>query len=273
MPLVSILSPVYAPRADYLPETIASVRALVLPNGWELEWIVQEDGDAPALAGLFEGVEFARYEANGQRMPLSHTRNLALSRARGDLAQVLDHDDILLPHALSTLIPRFAQARVQWAVGQADDLLPNGERKSFPPAVPFGILPAGSVNDWAIDNGGNWPIHCAGLMARTATLRAIGGWVGVPIDDDIAMFAALCEVGDGYHEPTVTWLYRQHPQQTHRSAEWIARSAEGRRIALERVAALRHVRMSVDAASAAQPGGLAPVEVGPIHPMKDQHPV
>ena len=44
MPLISILSSVYGPSATYLDETIASVQKLALPNGWELEWVVQEDG-------------------------------------------------------------------------------------------------------------------------------------------------------------------------------------------------------------------------------------
>lgn len=50
---------------------------------------------------------------------------------------------------------------------------------------------------------GNWPIHCAGLMMRTATLRALGGWAATPADDDLAMFAALSKVVDGYNDPAL----------------------------------------------------------------------
>ncbi len=272
MPLISILTAVYAPVAQFLSETIANVTTQLLPRGWTAEWIVQEDGEHPALADRFAGIDFVRYEANGRRMPLSLTRNLALSRVRGELVQVLDSDDILLPGALATLIPAFDHPRIQWAVGQADDLLPTGERRPFPPAVPLGLLPAGLVNDWAIDHGGNWPIHCAGLMIRTDALRALGGWVGIPTDDDVAMFAALCELTDGYHLPNVTWLYRQHANQMHRSTEWRARDAQGRRIALERVAALRRARLTLDAAVG--PGRhAAPAQAGPVDPMTDQHPV
>jgi len=130
------------------------------------------------------------------------------------------YDDITLPGALATLVLRFVDYPIHWAIGQADDLTPDGTRVPYESALPYGLLPAGRVNAWATEHGGNWPIHCAGLMMRTACLRALGGWVASPADDDVAMFAALSELADGYNEPTVTWLYRHHPEQTHRTPEW-----------------------------------------------------
>lgn len=275
MPLVSILTTEYAPTAQYVDDTIQAVRQLKLPDGWDLEWVVQEDGAAPAMGDRYAEVPFARYQANGGQLGIAATRNLGLSRVAGDLVQVLDHDDVLLPHALTTLIPLFDDPSVHWAVGQADDLLPDGSRASWDSALPYGLVPPGAANDWAIDNRGNWPLHCAGLMMRTATLRALGGWVGIPSDDDIAMFAGLSEVTTGVNEPAVTWLYRQHPEQIHRSDRWTSRAAEGRRIALERVAALRAPGLSLAGAGhGARRTGFDPAEiVGPIHPDKDRHAV
>lgn len=271
MPLVSILTTEYAPSARYVDETVRAVEQLKLPDGWELEWVVQEDGAAPGLADRYGAVAVVRYAANGAQLGIAATRNLGLSRVAGDLVQVLDHDDVLLPHALTTLIPLFDDPSVHWAVGQADDLLPDGSREPWDSALPYGTVAPGVANDWAIDNGGNWPLHCAGLMVRTATLRALGGWVGIPSDDDVAMFAALSEVTAGVNEPAVTWLYRQHPAQVHRSGRWTSRAAEGRRIAVERVAALR-----ASGLSAARTGraGFDPARVvGPVHPDKDRHAV
>jgi hypothetical protein len=122
----------------------------------------------------------------------------------------------------------------------------------------------------AIANGGNWPLHCAGLTMRTDVLRAIGGWVGVPVDD-IAMAALLFEVADGHHEETVTWLYRHHPKQTHKAALWQARRDEGRRVALQRIAALRRMPIRLVPDAAADRAQLDDYAGGPLHPDKLRH--
>jgi len=232
MPLVSILTPLHQPILAHLHQTVRSVTDQQLPPGWSAEWIVQEDGFAdPTHADILAG-SGASYQANGSHLGVAATRNIALSRARGRLVQVLDHDDYLLPHALATLLPHFDDPATHWAVGQADDLHDDGTRTPWQPQLPFGPLQPGVVNSDALDHGGNWAIHCAGLMLRTEVLRALGGWVASWGDDDIAMFAGFSEVTQGYHEPTVTWLYRQHPHQLHRTPDATAHSTLGRQVAL-----------------------------------------
>ncbi|GAA2579536.1 glycosyltransferase family 2 protein [Winogradskya consettensis] len=239
MPTVSIITAAYAPSAEFLPETIASVAAQKMPAGWDIEWVVQEDGAEPFLAEMFAGVSNVSYAANGRQLGIAGTRNLALERASGGLLRVLDSDDLLLPNALESLIPHFLGGSTQWAVGQADDLMTDGSRVSWDPLIPTGPVPAGAVNNYAIEHGGNWPIHCAGLMLRTDMVRALGGWAGTPNDEDIILFSALSEICDGYNDPSVTWLYRQHAGQVTRTASWRAQSAVGRHIALQRVNAVR----------------------------------
>jgi glycosyltransferase involved in cell wall biosynthesis len=238
MPLISIITAAHESSAAFISETIRSVEALEFPDDWSLEWIVQEDGDSPVLAEQFAGREIIKYAANGAQLGIARTRNLALTRAAGVLVQVLDLDDLLLPGVFTTLVPLFDEHRIQWAIGQADDLMPDGTRKKFRTPVPFGILKAGQVNMWAADDGGNWPVHGASLLMRTTALRALGGWAGLPHDEDIPMFAALSELADGYHHDSLTWLYRQHPGQVTRTrqTDW---SLQCRRSALQRVAAVR----------------------------------
>lgn len=122
----------------------------------------------------------------GERCSARHRANpeLALSRATGDLIQVLDQDDVLLPSALASLIPLFDGTPIHWAVGQADDLMPDGRRIEWESALPYGTIAAGTVNAWAEAHEANWPIHCAGLMLRTTALRAVGGWIGLPADEE-----------------------------------------------------------------------------------------
>lgn len=262
MPVVSIITAAHAPSAQFIEETARSVAAQSMPDGWALEWVVQEDGDDPKLGHLFDHLPNARYEANGGQLGLAVTRNLALARASGALVQVLDHDDLLLPGAIAVLVKRFLENPIHWAVGQADDLMPDGERLSYPPALEFGVVQAGAVNAWASERKGNWPVHCAGLMMRTESVRALGGWAGLPAEDDISLFAALSEVTDGYLEESVIWLYRQHAGQTYRTDGWRSRSEIGRRIALQRAHAMRaaKVRIGTVSLTAAQDRD---IEVGP----------
>lgn len=247
MPLISIITAAQGPTAQFLPDAITSVlqQSRALTDGWELEYVIQEDGADPVLQDLAAQDKRIQYLANDGQLGVATTRNIALSRVKGELVQMLDHDDLLLPGALATIIPRFLDLPIHWAIGQADDLLPDGSRKAYPAAVPFGLLPACSVNDWARDHDGNWPVHCAALMARTSTVRALGGWGATPSDDDIHIFTALFELTSGYHESAFTWLYRQHPQQAHRTDEWSSRSHDGRRIALQRLMALRAVGLAL----------------------------
>lgn len=244
MPTVSVITAVYAPGAFYLAETINAVAEQALPPGWDLEWMVQEDGTNPSLADRLAGLDHVRYGANGAQLGIPGTRNLALAAATGDLVQVLDADDILLPGALAALIPQFQDASIHWAVGQADDLLPDGTRMPWESALPYGRIPAGAVNAWAEAHGGNWPIHGAGLMLRSTSLRALGGWAGLPVDEDLGMFAALSEIADGHNFDGVTWLYRQHPDQVTRSSANRHLSEAGRRFALQRASAVRIADLS-----------------------------
>lgn len=78
-------------------------------------------------------------------------------------------------------------------------------------------------------------------MMRTEVLRALGGWAAAPIDEDIIMFAALSELAPGYNDPAVTWLYRLHDRQTHRTQTSRLLSQAERLIALQRVRALSHL--------------------------------
>jgi hypothetical protein len=80
---------------------------------------------------------------------------------------------------------------------------------------------------------------------RTTALRAIGGWAGLPVDEDIVMFAALSELSDGYHHSELTWLYRQHPGQVTKRAVAADLSEECRGIALQRAQSVRLADLSL----------------------------
>lgn len=210
MPLISVITASNQPIEAHLRAAAASVTAQRLPAGWELEWLVQEDGAKPTGRDMCPG---ARYEANGARLGTATTRNFALSRARGELIAVLDHDDMLLPDGLATLITAFEERPgIGWAVGQADDLI-DGQRVPFELRYPCGIVPAGLVGK-LYEQTGLCQVACAGLVAPTSIVRAFGGWAAIPRAQDVGLLIALSEIYDGYQESAVTWLYRVHPDQT-----------------------------------------------------------
>jgi glycosyltransferase involved in cell wall biosynthesis len=250
MPLISIITPVYQPVLAHLSETVRCVAEQKLPSNWSVEWIVQEDASDRTVDEAVLSYDSVRYQANGSHLGPAATRNIALARARGELVQVLDQDDYLLPDALNTLIPHFNNPSIHWATGQQDDLHEDGTRTTRASRLPFGPLAPGLVNSAAINRGGNWAVHCAGLMLRTEIIRALGGWVASWGwgDDDIVMFAGLSEITHGYNDPTVTWLYRQHPGQLTRTAEIKRFSALGRQVALQRIIAMRSAEVQITTA-------------------------
>jgi glycosyltransferase involved in cell wall biosynthesis len=238
MPTLSVITAAHSSGSQFVDATMESVRQQELPPGWDLEWLVQEDGEEPRLADLFAGV--ASYQAIGSHNGPGVTRNVALTRATGELVRNLDHDDILLPGALAGLIERFDDPEIGWAAAQADDLLPDGTRRAYQSALPFGVVLPGAVNDWAIAHRGAWPIHVAGLTVRTQLLRAVGGWGAAPSQDDLVMFAAVSELTAGYNDPAVNWLYRHHATQLSRQENWWRTELADKALVIQRVHALRN---------------------------------
>ncbi|MGC4938987.1 glycosyltransferase [Kribbella sp. DT2] len=238
MPTLSLITAVHPSGGQYVEATVDSVLRQELPPGWELEWLVQEDGAEPRQAELFAGV--ADYQATGGQHGPGVTRNVALTRASGELVRNLDHDDLLLPGALAGLITRFDDPEIGWAATQADDLLPDGTRRPYASALPFGVLTPGVVNDWALKHHACWPIHCAGLTVRTQLLRSVGGWGAAPSDDDLVMFAAVSELSAGYNDPAVTWLYRHHDTQLSRQENWWRNDSASKAAVMQRIHALRN---------------------------------
>ncbi|CAM3252099.1 Glycosyl transferase [Stackebrandtia soli] len=248
--------------SPFIRETYRSLVDQSMPDGWSWEWLLQEDGSEPSLDGSTFADPRVRYEANGTRLGVAMTRNMALSRARGQFVQVLDHDDLLLADALNRHIDALSDARIGWAIGQADDLLPDGTRESFAPLIPLGLVSKGAVIDYAVANGGNFPLHCANLFARTPLIRALGGWAASPADEDLVLAAALSELASGWHGADVTWLYRQHASQITRDPRTTKWSELSRRIALQRADAVRQTGLVFGNSSTDAEGGLR-IEIGP----------
>lgn len=245
MPLISVITAVHGDRADLLRASGESLAVQRLPSGWSVEWLIQEDGAPAGAAMVAAGFPFARHRAHGEALGPGGTRNLALTRADGDYVHVLDSDDLLLPNALASAIATFVERpEIHWAAGQADDLMPDGTRLSVRPEIPTGPVAPGVFGDFLIAHD-RLPVHPAGVTARTATIRALGGWGAYPRGEDTVLLAALSELTPGYLGADVTWLYRRHDAQITRSRDWSVLAGPTRLAAHQRVTALRAVRISL----------------------------
>ncbi|WP_167060619.1 glycosyltransferase [Burkholderia sp. Ax-1719] len=105
-PLISIVVPVYNTPAACLTEMIESVLAQIYPN-WEL-CIADDASTAPHVREIL-----AAYAHRDARVRVLHrpqnghicaASNSALGLARGEFIALLDHDDLLAPHALAMVV-------------------------------------------------------------------------------------------------------------------------------------------------------------------------
>ncbi|MFI6102354.1 glycosyltransferase family 2 protein [Lentzea sp. NPDC051213] len=246
MPVISVVTPVHAGRAEVLLEAGESLRKQQLPTGWTLEWLVQEDSATPELAEAVSAFPFASYQANGAHLGIALSRNHALVRSTGELVHVLDSDDVLLPHALAVAIEAFgSHPEIHWVATQADDLLSGGTRRSFPPLIEPGPIAAGAVSAYYLataDAGtgvGSMPFHPNCTTLRAATVHALGGWAGLYRLEDISLLAALTELAPGYFTPEVCFLRRKHSDSTSAKEDWAQLLPESHAAVQKRVEAIR----------------------------------
>ena len=107
LPLVSVLIPTFNPSLEYLREALESVAAQSYPN-WEVCLVDDASTNGvPALlarqfAAKYPGkITFQIRPSNGH---ISVASNDCLALATGEYVALLDHDDRLLPHALSEIV-------------------------------------------------------------------------------------------------------------------------------------------------------------------------
>ena len=262
--LLSLITAIHKGRERYLAETAKSLLSQNLPVGWELEWLIQEDGEDSGLKDVAEkfaaGDKRVRYEANGAALGPGGTRTLALWRARGELIRTLDSDDLLLPGGLAIQIVLFdTHSDIQWSVTQLDELMPDKSRVPYLSTLAFGPVSPGLLNRNMAEYG-RCPVHCAGLMMRADAVWAFGGWMGLPAGEDVGLLAAISEIFSGWHDPAVTWLYRRHCDQMTQAISRSSWRTLGETAGAQRSAAIKRLGLTVASASAHNAGSCSTVD-------------
>jgi glycosyltransferase involved in cell wall biosynthesis len=102
MTLVSVIMPVWKPRADWLCEAVASVLA---DEACDIELIIIDDGNDVPLSEALSDVDDPRLRL----IRLDHcghyaARNAGLNAARGDYVRFFDADDVVVPGSTARLL-------------------------------------------------------------------------------------------------------------------------------------------------------------------------
>ncbi len=192
-PLISIVTPTFN-HAEFIGPCIESVLAQEYEH-WEL--LVVNDGSDDETAAVA-----ARYAEADPRIHLfdrenvgifrlKETYNFALSKAQGEYVAILEGDDVWTPEKLRRQVDALAaspEAVLCWSraiIAAADldhirttdsdlDRVPQPQRLNQPVGVALDSLYVGNF------------IPAASILARTSTMRAIGGFQqpeGLPLVD------------------------------------------------------------------------------------------
>lgn len=213
MNTISVLTPVYQPDPEFLTAAYASLAKQELPDGWQWEWVVQEDGDTSNARAILPDDPRISFGANAHG-GVAITRNLALARATGQLIKNLDQDDQLTEGSLARDIAVLdAEPDVQWTTSRVLDLMPDGTTVGFDNDPPAGRLQPGQILEHWRSHNYRLPVHPTTVCIRRTLVTAVGGWMAVPGSDDTGMLIAASMLGTGYFIGEVGLLYRKWPGQ------------------------------------------------------------
>lgn len=167
-PLVSVVMPVYKTPIELLDAAIRSIRDQLYTN-WELCIADDASGDGKLAARLRywmktdARIKVVFRETNGN---ISAATNSAFELVEGEWVALLDHDDVLRPHALAELVlTAAARPEAQLIYSDEDKIDDRGERYGpyFKPAFSPDLF-----------YGQNYLNHLT--AHRAENIRAAGGW-------------------------------------------------------------------------------------------------
>lgn len=246
-PLISCIIIFYNANERFFVEAIESVLAQSYAN-WEL--LLVDDGSTDRSSGIakqytekYPGrIWYLEHQGHRNR-GMSATRNLGISRARGQYLGFLDADDVWLPHALKeqeAILDRHREAAmvygpVQWWYSWAENAMQNQVDFLDMPVVP---MPAQGV----VGNSVVQPpvlfvqllrgaICISGMLLRRDAVARVGGFEQRFTDlyEDQVFCSKVCLNYPVYVSSTTWYRYRQHGQScvgsNSKHAEHLARGA------------------------------------------------
>lgn len=230
--LISVITAVHAPGAHHLPDAYKSLVGQELPDGWEWQWVIQEDGETDAVVPYVpDDVRISFGQGRAGRAAMART--MALSRAGGEFVKVLDADDMLTPGALARDLDALTgRPDVGWATSRVLDLLPDGSTVGFDQDPPQGVIRRGAVVEYWAAHDHRASVHPATLFVRRDLLLALGGWMALPASEDTGLLLALDAVSRGWFTAETGLLYRKWPGQVTSQAAHVDQGERAARMAV-----------------------------------------
>lgn len=206
-PLFSILMPTYKTSPHWLKDAIESVRAQTYSK-WEL-CIADDASDDPGVRSIL-----STYAAGDQRIKVSYldtnghisrASNAALELVTGEYVVLLDHDDLLAPHALHRLAQKIqVNPKVDVIYSDEDKISLDGRVRSEPTCKPA----------WSPDYFLSFMYTGHISCFRATVVREVGGFrEGFEGSQDYDLMLRVTERTDAVeHIPEVLYHWRVHEQ-------------------------------------------------------------
>ncbi|MCI0386520.1 glycosyltransferase family A protein [Streptomyces sp. CNQ085] len=210
--IITVVTAVHAPGAEYLPDAYKSLMEQELPSGWDWQWVIQEDGETDAVAPFVPEDDRVSFD-QGRAGRAAMARTMGLARAHGEYVKVLDADDMLTPGTLARDIAVLAGGGIGWVTSRVLDLLPDGSTVGFDQDPPAGPIESGAVLSHWKAHDYRAQVHPATLCMRRELLLALGGWMALPASEDTGLLLALNAVSRGWFHADAGLLYRKWPGQ------------------------------------------------------------
>lgn len=209
MRTLSLLTAALPAKTQYLAETgesVANAKREAAGRGWSIRWIIVLDGpgDAPGAESADLVVRMPRQRG------ITAARNAALARADSEWVAPLDADDLVDGAGLSKLlefIDTCSEEDLGW-IG-ANRTLISGERTPHWKDA-YSEFQKGTLSQrWTSP----FPFHPNSVLLRRRHALSIGGWPGVPVNEDMGLMLLLSEHSKGVFLPEILTRYRTWPLQ------------------------------------------------------------
>jgi GT2 family glycosyltransferase len=214
-PLISLLMPTYNSPERWLREAVDSIRTQLYPH-WQL-CLVDDASTAPHVRPILEALaredSRIRLRFRSRNGHISAASNDALVMADGEFVGLVDHDDLLAPHAL-------AMVAIELASHPEADLIYSDEDKIDLDGRRFGPY---FKPDWSPDL-----MRCQNMIShfgvyRTSLARQVGGFrLGYEGSQDWDLALRVIDAsaaGRIRHLPYVLYHWRTVPGSTSTSVD------------------------------------------------------
>lgn len=239
MPEVSILTAI-GPRSGHQRFLEEAYESLLASSLTDWEWCLQVDSgpdgqstrDIRYLEKIAEEDTRLALGYNAAHFGVSVTRNLAFLRAKSDIVQSLDADDMILPESMQKMSEvLLSDPELGYVFGEAiflhDGRLEDKEEAQGSLGISPGRHEAGALPEAWIE-AREIPFQPEGVMWRKNTALLYGGYAALPSGGDETLALAVAHDFPVFYLPENTFYKRVHLEST---SKWQAgqetRQADG----------------------------------------------